>query len=68
MLYKVVLTHNPQDFFNGEEPDILTIQFTTKNISDVAKYMKKGYVAIVFDVDNYDTMKGGFSCDEDQDC
>ncbi len=67
MEYYVILTHNPQDFFNGEEPDILTIQFVTKNISDVAKYMKKGYIAIIYDVDNYDTTKGGIAYDEEQD-
>ena len=55
MPYHVILTHNPQDFFEGVEPDELTLEFYPESDDDWANILRLvdgGYVAIVT------TMKG----------
>ena len=67
MPYHVILTHNPQDFFAGVEPDELTLEFYPESDDDWANILRLidddwanilrlvdgGYVAIVT------TMEGG---------
>ena len=54
MSYKAILTHNPQDFFEGIEPDELreTIEFDNngnkKEITKVLDMVSDGYKAIIF--------------------
>lgn len=48
--YKATLTHNPQDYFDGTEPDELVETMRLTTISDVALMLMKvddGYKAIV---------------------
>lgn len=47
--YNVIFTHNPQDFFNGAEPDELT-EFIMANDSKLPEILKRvdgGYYAII---------------------
>lgn len=51
MNYQVIATHNPQDFFNGTEPDDLPEYYeaTNENLADiVSKCISDGYVVIVY--------------------
>lgn len=51
MNYQVIATHNPQDFFNGTEPDGLPEYYeaTNENLADiVSKCITDGYVVIVY--------------------
>jgi hypothetical protein len=54
MNFQVIGTHNPQDFFNGEEPFDLTER---KKVSDVnlvdaiKENIQNGYVVIVYGAD-----------------
>lgn len=53
MRYKAVLTHNPQDFFDGTEPHELceTVEFNTHShvkIKRILKAVNNGYKAIIF--------------------
>jgi hypothetical protein len=51
MIYQVIATHNPQDFFNGTEPDDLPEHYaaTNENLADVvSKCINDGYVVIVY--------------------
>ena len=48
MKYTVVFTHNPQDFYNGEEPAELSKSYVTANLEDdVSKELENGYQVIV---------------------
>ena len=48
MKYTVVLTHNPQDFYNGEEPAELSKSYVTAHLEDdVSKELENGYQVIV---------------------
>ena len=51
MVYQIIATHNPQDFFNGKEPDDLPEYYeaTNENFADiVSKCITGGYVVIVY--------------------
>lgn len=51
MNYQVIATHNPQDFFNGIEPDDLPEYYeaTNENLYDIVpKCINDGYVVIVY--------------------
>ena len=59
--YKAILTHNPQDYFEGKEPDELT---ETVKFFDVFYYPKmdkilnmidNGYKAIIVPIEGDDT-------------
>lgn len=57
--YKAVLTHNPQDFFDGTEPHELceTVVFSRRNrkkIRRVLKAVDNGYKAIIFQSEGAD--------------
>ena len=46
--YKITCTHNPQDFYNGEEPSELSKSYVTANLEDdVSKELENGYQVIV---------------------
>jgi hypothetical protein len=46
--YKIVCTHNPQEFFNGAEPVELAKTVLTDDLNaDVPKVLDGGYKAIV---------------------
>ena len=46
--YKITCTHNPQDFYNGEEPAKLAKSYVTTNLEDdVSKELENGYQVIV---------------------
>ena len=48
MKYTVVFTHNPQDFYNGEEPAELSKSYVTAHLEDdVSKELENGYQVIV---------------------
>ena len=51
MKYTVVFTHNPQDFFEGIEPDDLIVvrEVTNEELeSEIVPMVDEGYKAIVF--------------------
>ena len=51
MDYKIIATHNPQDFFEGIEPEDLTEYYeaTNENISEIiSKCIEGGYVVIIY--------------------
>ena len=46
--YKITCTHNPQDFYNGEEPSELSKSYVTAHLEDdVSKELENGYQVIV---------------------
>lgn len=46
--YKITCTHNPQDFYNGEEPSELSKSYVTAHLEDdVSKELESGYQVIV---------------------
>ena len=48
MKYTVVCTHNPQDFYNGEEPEELAKSYLTYDLEkDVSNELDNGYKVIV---------------------
>lgn len=57
MKYTVIFTHNPQDFFEGSEPDDLFEIKITDNIDHdtimmILNQIKEGYKAIILGGDN----------------
>jgi hypothetical protein len=51
MVYQIIATHNPQDFFNGTEPDDLPEYYeaTDDNFTEiVSRCINYGYVVIVY--------------------
>lgn len=49
--FKITCTHNPQDFFNGEEPEELTKSYITDDLELSAREeLKNGYQVIVSEV------------------
>ena len=51
MIYQIIATHNPQDFFNGNEPEDLLEYYeaTNENLTEiVSKCIKGGYVVIIY--------------------
>lgn len=49
MEYNAIFTHNPQDFFFGEEPNELNIfeTLSENELHKIAEYVNQGYYAIV---------------------
>lgn len=46
--YRLICTHNPQDFFNGIEPAELVRSYITSNVmADVGKEIDDGYCVII---------------------
>ena len=55
MKYTIVFTHNPQDFFEGIEPEDLTVvrEATNEELeTEIAQMVAGGYKAVVFQNDN----------------
>lgn len=57
MKYTVIFTHNPQDFFEGSEPDDLfeikiTDDIEHDTIMMILNQIKEGYKAIILGGDN----------------
>ena len=49
--FRITCTHNPQDFFNGEEPEELTKRYITDDLELSAREeLKNGYQVIVSEV------------------
>ena len=51
MYFQVIATHNPQDFFCGQEPNELTLTFIVKEdalMETVKQCVCCGYIAIVY--------------------
>lgn len=54
-LFKIYCTHNPQDFFNGDEPAELCKAYYTSNLEDdAARELNDGYRVIVSEVKEHD--------------
>lgn len=54
-LFKIYCTHNPQDFFNGDEPAELCKTYYTSNLEDdAARELNDGYRVIVSEVKEHD--------------
>lgn len=55
MYFQVIATHNPQDFFCGQEPNDLTLTFIV-NKEELTETVKQciigGYIAIVYPFEN----------------
>ncbi len=57
MRYKIILTHNPQDFFEDREPNelirtiIMNSQFDYLSMYEVLHCVDNGYKAIIFPMD-----------------
>jgi hypothetical protein len=50
--YKLTVTHNPQDFYNGIEPPELSKSYDTEELeTDVDYELSSGYQVIVSRVD-----------------
>lgn len=55
MYFQVIATHNPQDFFCGQEPTDLTLTFIVKEdalMEIVKQCVIGGYIAIVYPFEN----------------
>ena len=55
MKYTIVFTHNPQDFFEGIEPEYLTVvrEATNEELeAEIVPMVDGGYKAIVFPLEN----------------
>ena len=55
--YNVIFTHNPQDFFEGSEPDELREAMTITEeapLELILRMVDRGYVAVVFQRDGDD--------------
>ena len=55
MIYRIVATHNPQDFFEGIEPEDLPEYYeaTNENLTEiVSKCIKSGYTVIIYKKEN----------------
>ena len=57
--FKIYCTHNPQDFFNGDEPaELCKAYFTCDLEADVSKEIEAGYRVIVTkENDHYETKR-----------
>ena len=52
MKYKAILTHNPQDYFEGAEPEdlVVTVEFErseTKAFDCILHHVDNGFVGII---------------------
>jgi hypothetical protein len=55
MIYQIIATHNPQDFFEGIEPVYLPEYYeaTDENLTEiVSKCIDGGYTVIVYEKEN----------------
>ena len=55
MVYQIIATHNPQDFFNGNEPEDLPEYYETTNeslIEIVSNCIDGGYTVIIYKKEN----------------
>lgn len=55
MIYKIIATHNPQDFFEGIEPEDLPEYYEATNenlIEIVSKCIDGGYTVIIYKKEN----------------
>ena len=55
MYFQVIATHNPQEFFCGQEPSDLTLTFIVNEdvlIETVKQCVIGGYIAIVYPFEN----------------
>ena len=55
MYFQVIATHNPQDFFCGQEPNDLTLTFIVKEdalMETVKQCIIGGYIVIVYPFEN----------------
>lgn len=51
MIYQIIATHNPQDFFEGIEPEDLPEHYetTNENLTEiVSKCIDGGYTVIIY--------------------
>ena len=59
MKYAIVFTHNPQDFFEGIEPEYLTVvrEATNEKLeAEIVPMVDEGYKAIVFPLENEESV------------
>lgn len=55
MIYQIIATHNPQDFFEWIEPEYLTEYYeaTNENLTEiVSKCVDGGYTVIIYKKEN----------------
>ena len=53
--YKLTVTHNPQDLYNGIEPPELSYSYTTDDlVASVNREMDGGYQVIITEADGDD--------------
>lgn len=55
MTYQIIVTHNPQDFFEGIEPEDLPEYYETTNenlTETVSKCIDGGYTVIIYKKEN----------------
>lgn len=55
MIYQIIATHNPQDFFEGIEPEYLPEYYeaTNDNLTEiVSKCIDGGYTVIIYKKEN----------------
>lgn len=55
MIYQIIATHNPQDFFEGTEPEDLPEYYeaTNENLTEiVSKSIDGGYTVIIYKKEN----------------
>ena len=55
MIFQIIATHNPQDFFEGIEPEDLPEYYeaTNENLTEiVSKCIKSGYTVIIYKKEN----------------
>ena len=55
MIYQIIATHNPQDFFEGIEPEDLPEYYeaTDEILADIAsKCIEGGYTVIIYKKEN----------------
>ena len=55
MIFQIIATHNPQDFFNGIEPEDLPEYYeaTNENLTEIVlKCIEGGYTVIIYKKEN----------------
>lgn len=53
--FRITCTHNPQDFYNGVEPEELSKTYITDDLESSAyKELENGYQVIVSEVFNHE--------------
>jgi hypothetical protein len=55
MIYQIIATHNPQDFFEGIEPEDLPEYYEATNenlIEIISKCIDDGYTVIIYKKEN----------------